>query len=88
MASLKEHARNLALKNPARFNEFEVALVKAGLYQYFRRGPGMQDEYNISKMRAGLMPIIKEYFPFQDWHFTTNTLPELQEYSASKDLQP
>ena len=82
MASLKEHARHLARHNPARFNEFEVALVKAGLYQYYRRGPGMHEDYNISKMRAGLMPIIKEYFPFEDWHFTSNTLPELSEYNT------
>lgn len=82
MASLEEHARHLKRHNPTRFNEFEVALVKAGLYQYYRRSPGMHDDYNISKMRAGLMPIIKEYFPFEDWHLTTNTLPELSDFTT------
>lgn len=78
MASIKEHARHLAKLNPTRFNEFEVALVKAGFYKYYTRGPGAHEEYNISKMYAGLKPIIQEYFPvFEDWHFTTNTLPPL-----------
>lgn len=77
MATIKQHAQHLAKHDPTRFAEFEAELAYNGLYKYYDRSILKHDGYNISKMQAGLATILKKYLPFEDWHFTTNTLPEL-----------
>lgn len=77
MAAIKEHIRRLASADAARFAEFEAELARQGLYTHFYRSVVPHADYNLKKMRAPLVPILKEYLGFDDVHFSTNTLPDL-----------
>lgn len=77
MATLKQHVKLLAQSDPERFAEFEAELARAGLYSHFQRSVLPHEKYNLKKMRAQLVPILKDFFPFEDQHFSTNTIPEL-----------
>lgn len=79
MPTLKEHVKQLAQTEPEKFAEFEAELGRAGLYSHFYRSVLAHDTYNLKKMRAQLVPILKDFFPFEDHHFATNTIPALPE---------
>ncbi|NBB22598.1 hypothetical protein GVN20_24805 [Runella sp. CRIBMP] len=81
MATLKQHVKLLAQSDPERFAEFEAELARAGLYSHFQRSVLAHQKYNLKKMRAQLVPILKDFFPFEDYHFSTNTIPSLPEFS-------
>lgn len=77
MASIREHYNHLELHNPKEWEELNVELVRANQYDHFKRSVLKHDGYNLSKIRGPIETILKKYLPFEDWHFTTNTLPEL-----------
>ncbi|WP_428657607.1 hypothetical protein [Runella sp.] len=81
MATLKEHVKQLAQTDPDQFAAFEAELGRAGLYSHFYRSVLAHDNYNLKKMRAQLVPILKKFFPFEDHHFATNTIPAIAQPS-------
>lgn len=78
MATIKEHIKHLQDNKPEQFAEFEADLARKDLFRHFDRSVVGVPKYNLKNMKAPLVPILKEYFPFEDKHFSTNTLPDLQ----------
>lgn len=87
MATIRDHVRHLAQNNPEQFAEFEARLGRDLLHRYFYRSVEPHANYNLRKINGPLMLILMEFLPFENWHFTSNTLPELQDYSTVKSLQ-